>query len=329
MAGTAMKGETVTEAGEGSRSPSRPDCAVDRRALRSRYLAVMNLLSDDKDGTGSFDSDKFRSFFAEVENLHDSVQKPREQVADAEALLGITNSLFTLVKSQRNGQISPSEFVNALMRKFMQKAIGSNSDYSHSMFAWKDIGLVVSRMFGKDPKCHTMMGPMDNTLKQRRTVVHRKRKRPTKICYPEELSQTEPEGKNDTEKNMFTMFSILRKKRSVRFEFLVLNRLSFAQTVENIFALSFLVKDGRAEINANDDGRHLVSPRNAPPATPDNLGVTYHHYIFRFDFKDWKLMLDLVPPGEELMPHRSPSTCFTSLDEPVQGLPVELAFCTS
>lgn len=66
------------------------------------------------------------------------------------------------------------------------------------------------------------------------------------------------EERIDTDNNMATMFNILRKRRSVKLENLVLNRYSFAQTVENLFTLSFLVKDGRAEIKVNENGWHLV-----------------------------------------------------------------------
>ncbi|WRX34337.1 Non-structural maintenance of chromosome element 4 [Theobroma cacao] len=135
-------------------------------------------------------------------------------------------------------------------------------------------------------------------------------------CPVQQVDDTGAEEKTDTDKNMATMFEILRRKRQVKLESLILNRSSFAQTVENLFALSFLVKDGRAEIVVDKSGSHIVSPKNAPGTMSVTTGeVTYSHFVFRFDFKDWKLMMSGVPVGEELMPHREESHSILSKAE--------------
>ncbi|KAF8398497.1 hypothetical protein HHK36_017426 [Tetracentron sinense] len=275
---------------------------TERRVLRSKYLAVKNRINDERDDISRVDSDRFKSIISEVENLHQLVQKPREQVADAEALLDIANTLRTSVKSQSNGGPTPSDFVTCLVRDF-GRLDGSSTDYGGNKINWRDVGLSVSHVFMKGPGCCTMLGPMNTELKQRKAIVQRKRLRPTESAQPEELGDTGKEEKTDTDKNMSTMFDILRKKRNVRLERLILNRNSFAQTVENLFTLSFLIKDGRAEIAVDEKGNHLVSPRNAPAAGE----VSYSHFVFRFDFKDWKLMMDSVEVGEELMVHRKHS----------------------
>uniref|UniRef100_A0A0A9C6X4 Non-structural maintenance of chromosomes element 4 n=1 Tax=Arundo donax TaxID=35708 RepID=A0A0A9C6X4_ARUDO len=148
---------------------------------------------------------------------------------------------------------------------------------------------------------------MNTEVKPRRVCVTRKRTaRPHGRACPEQLADPAERTKSDTDKNMAAIFDLLRRKKNARLEHLVLNRESFAQTVENIFALSFLVKDGRVEINVNDEGHHIVYPRNSPAASAVASGkVSYNHFVFRFDFKDWKLMKGIVADGEELMLHRS------------------------
>ncbi|KAK4346040.1 hypothetical protein RND71_036216 [Anisodus tanguticus] len=244
-----------------------------RRVLRSHYLNFKNRISDERDNISTADSDRFKSIIEEVERLHQQVQKPREQVADAEALLDITNTLVTTVKAHSNGGVTPSDFVSCLLRDFGQEGgSSSRTEEDGNSMHWKDVGSAVSHVFRGAPGCCTMIGPMNTEIKQRNAVVRKKRVRPTESERPEELDETVSEEKTDTDKNMATMFQILRRPKSVNLENLILNRRSFAQTVENLFALSFLIKDGRADITVDDKRCHRVS---------------------------------YVAAGDELMPHRN------------------------
>ncbi|KAF8101018.1 hypothetical protein N665_0211s0010 [Sinapis alba] len=287
----------------------------DRRVLRSQYLALINKISDSKDDLTSVDSDKFSRIFSEFENLHQKVQKPREQIADAEAFLDIANTMLSSVKSQSANGVSPAEFVNALVNGFGQAPLGIDADESTAPVSikWKDLGLAVCSTVFVSCGCSTMLGPMDTELKERKRAVYRKRTKPGEGVRPDEVDDSQSEEKTDTDKNMAIMFNILRQKKRVRLENLVLNRRSFAQTVENLFALSFLSKDGRVEIIVDKNGSHFALPRNAPAANLVASGeVTYNHFVFRFDYKDWKLMSEMVAMGEELMPHRETAVASSS-----------------
>ncbi|XP_047943813.1 non-structural maintenance of chromosomes element 4 homolog A [Salvia hispanica] len=299
-----MRREIPTRKGK---AQATTDHTVDRRLLRSKYLSFKNRISDERDDISKFDSHKLITLIEEVDSLHQLVQNPREQVVDAEALFDITDTLVTSVKAYTNDGLTPSEFVSCILRDFRQEGGGlcSYRNELRSSIRWEDIGEAVSVVFRSAPGCRTMVGPMNNELKRRKPMVRRERAKLAKNTQPEELDEKDHD-KTATDKNMATMFNVLRKNRKAKLENLMLNRKSFAQTVENLFALSFLIKDGRAEILVDASGQHLVSPKNAPSADAIQSGESaYSHFIFRFDFNDWKSMLDTVAAGEEIMPHRA------------------------
>ncbi|XP_050228514.1 non-structural maintenance of chromosomes element 4 homolog A-like [Mercurialis annua] len=275
--------------------------------IAPRYRALKTITIDEANDIGGADSDKFSAIIHQVDGLHELVRNPREQVIDADVLLGITNSLAMCVKAQANGGITPSDFVNCLLRDYVnggERCTSISTQDARETMNWRNIGVTVSDVFKTCSGCHTMLGPMNTKFKMRKTTTRKRIKQPMESSQPEKVDGLE-EKRTDTDINMATMFTILRKNRSVRLEHLVLNRNSFAQTVENLFTLSFLVKDGRAEIKVDENGWHLVSPRNAASASEVAKGaVVYRHFVFRFDYKDWKLMAAFVSTGEELMPHR-------------------------
>ncbi|XP_075498867.1 non-structural maintenance of chromosomes element 4 homolog A-like isoform X2 [Primulina tabacum] len=245
-----------------------------------------------------------RSYYRGIENRI-NVSKPREQVADAETLLGLTSSLVASVKTHTSEGVTPAEFLSCLIREFGRRKSIKGIAGAEPIISWKNIGDLVSSIFMNGHSCMTMIGPMKNELKQRKLTVRAKRSRTTKWkSRPEELEKV-AEVITDTDRNMFTLFDVLKKEKKTKVENLMFNRNSFAQTVENLFALSFLVKDGRVHIDVDENGSQIAMPRNGPSAEDIKNGVvTSHQFIFRFDFDDWKLMKSHVPEGKELMPHR-------------------------
>lgn len=61
---------------------------------------------------------------------------------------------------------------------------------------------------------------MESKIKPKR-VYRRRSVKPTQLARPEEVVEGSKNGRNDTDKNMLTMFNILRKNRSVNLENLV------------------------------------------------------------------------------------------------------------
>ncbi|CAI9273042.1 unnamed protein product [Lactuca saligna] len=279
-----------------------------RRVLRSGYLSIQSYIRDRRDEIAAANSKKFIAIIDEVEEMHHLVNKPREQVSDAEALRDLANTLVASIRVHSTGSVTPSLFVSSLINQFGKKE--STEITETTQIQWKDIGLHASHpLFMTFQGSCTMIGPMNQDVKPPKVLVERKRSRSSlkeKKVKPEEIDDTVSKEKTDTEETIASMFDILKTNTNVCLENIILNRVSFAQTVENLFALSFLVKDGRVLITVDEKGSHHVSPRNAPSAGMISSGkVAYSHFVFKFDFNDWKLMKDLVAVGSELMPHRT------------------------
>ena len=70
------------------------------------------------------------------------------------------------------------------------------------------------------------------------------------------------------------------------FEF-VINPVSFGQTIENIFYLSFCVRDARARIEINGSGLPIVSYVDA--LTDEEMALENRQCILEMTMQQWKV----------------------------------------
>ncbi|KKY19140.1 putative nuclear protein qri2 nse4 [Phaeomoniella chlamydospora] len=83
------------------------------------------------------------------------------------------------------------------------------------------------------------------------------------------------------------------------------NPKSFGQTVENLFYVSFLIKEGAAGINFDSTGLPTLHPHQ--PTAPQEAqvkGVTKNQAVFALDFQTWEDLVHTFGLTESLIPHR-------------------------
>ncbi|MCO5564325.1 hypothetical protein L7F22_017985 [Adiantum nelumboides] len=286
----------------------------DRRVLRSHYRHLKASIAEGKEHLLSADSRRFDEIVRRADDLYTLVHRPREQIADAEALLDITEAFLNSVKDSRQGNaVKAGDLVSTIIKNFRQPA--NLDDTEITILDWNALGSEATCIFHDAPGLQTMLGPMESEPKKRKAAASRRRERgpAAETARPETVGDEEGEKQSQTDKFIRTMFNILRRcgERGCELEQLVLSRDSFSQTVENIFSLSFLVKDGRAQINIQD-GKQFVAFKYAPTAAEragrpqggEEQQIINSQFVFRFDFKDWILMKEMVEQGTEQMPQR-------------------------
>lgn len=110
---------------------------------------------------------------------------------------------------------------------------------------------------------------------------------------------------DDKEKAILTKHHLSTNWEVSLFEF-VINPDSFAQTVENLFYVSFLIKDGHVDLNFDDDGLPTIRE------IPDNQGGEErergsgrHQAIFSLDHETWRTLITAFDIKQPLIHHRA------------------------
>ncbi|KAL4788685.1 Nse4 C-terminal-domain-containing protein [Aspergillus varians] len=88
------------------------------------------------------------------------------------------------------------------------------------------------------------------------------------------------------------------------FQFCI-NPNSFGQSVENLFYLSFLVRDGTVGISTDSRGLPTLHPSEPfAPSEAQRQGIQKRQSVFSLDFDMWKDVVEAYNIKESIIPHR-------------------------
>ncbi|KAI9822990.1 MAG: nuclear protein [Phylliscum demangeonii] len=86
----------------------------------------------------------------------------------------------------------------------------------------------------------------------------------------------------------------------------ILHPRSFGQTIENLFYVSFLIRDGSVGVGADSDHfptLHATQPRKISEIKEQ--GIQKHQAVFSLDWKTWRDLIDAFDITRPLIPDRS------------------------
>ncbi len=251
------------------------------------------------------------------------VKRPREQAVDAEVFALVAESGLEHVRRLACGgrARAPADLARRLRARYAGgggDALGADGAPDPSAFDWAALGRGLAAWFAPAPAFHPMLGPLDAAPRTKRVVAQRRRREPLgEAARPEEVGDLAAEERQETDRAMEAMYRALRARPAAPAGAdgaassggaaplleLVMNHASFAQTVENLFTLSFLVKEGRVALEEGADGRGVRVVARGRPAggRAEPLPV---QFVVALDFGEWARWRAAVCPEDCVMPHR-------------------------
>ncbi|CAK4609862.1 hypothetical protein LEN26_006621 [Aphanomyces euteiches] len=271
----------------------------ERRQVRCREREILQELKERSVEASQLTSTVFEEKARELDSIYSKVVYPREANLDATNLDEFSN----LVVKQA-GLMSASDLtkfdVGDLINTAKEKC---TMDSNVAVFDWDRLGSAVGACFQSAVSINFMFGSMDTQLvvKERRAP----RRRRVEDLDEEEIQPTQVTKDTLVQEDVQAgRLKVLEKHVQERGRYalfdMCLNPKSFAQTIENLFDTSFLIRDGKAKIEIDKNGLPQVVNKagisgDVPVPTQCVISLTYD---------EWEKLAPLYK--EPLVGHRAP-----------------------
>ncbi|XP_003724485.1 EP300-interacting inhibitor of differentiation 3 [Strongylocentrotus purpuratus] len=296
----------------------------ERRELRRDYRELIaetkressELVRPDSDGLGNL-LERSDELFGQVIKLPNRAPTV-EAVLDAQFLMAASSlGCQKAKKIHVDNKFDPKDFVQKLISFMECRRLGiedSEIEEEH----WATLGRGAAPAFRSACSFQFMLGTFERE-------PPRKAARKTKDANAEEQAgpaivakqlKSKDKDKTPTEvtsEEVEKMVAILHQVCKTRgdgtyvpisYFDLVINPESFSQTVENIFHLSFLLKDGHAKVYLDNDDLPVIVPCTPFNEEQEHERVTKKQVLVSIDMDQWKELIEVFDINDPLIPTR-------------------------
>eukprot|EP00871_Galdieria_phlegrea_P002383 jgi/Galph1/3145/GphlegSOOS_G1762.1 len=249
----------------------------DDDVLTSQIIEHVNAVNEEKIEYEDPDSSRIHDRIAENETLRNLSNAPQGHEILSRALKSMCHSVVIRAEkiSVTQQELNMDRIVRKLLgvssyQRHQQRGlpISSLTDNENQLTTasqindcsnidWKSLGKQVGFLYQRPPCIAFMRGPIRAPPKPSRSRTRtdkgaREEKRSrTENGNPAQPTLVDPStglGQAETDRKIQNMCNHIRLKGAMNFFELIVDRTSFAKTVENIFHLSFLIKDGKVAV---------------------------------------------------------------------------------
>ena len=289
------RGSQGTQAVNGTQSHQSD---AERRVLRAAYRTLKDDGVKARDQLTQIGSGKLKEYMNKVEQLSENVIKTREQAIDAELMMQVADYAEKMViKHNPDKVINPRDFLRKLAGKYLVslEAVDELPE-KPDLFPWHKLGEDVEHLFRRPGTLSCMLGPISSAPKERRLIERRQRDVIEPKAAPDDVGTgniaSNAADANDQEKQMQYVMRKIKGRTAARLPSVLteVGEDGFTKTVENLFNLSFLLRDGRAhlDMSCTQAGKDEESATKDIDVLNENLDAPSVMLRDRPSESDWK-----------------------------------------
>ncbi|KAG8747115.1 nuclear protein [Ceratobasidium sp. 414] len=296
--------------------PDMPEAM--KRQVRVEYRQLMEATAENGKDAKRINMAEMEQVLSKANDAFTRVKGPSEAIFDSHLLLNIAAQVSQKAKSLKHdaGGFDDTDFVAQLVTFLggrradaQQQQEGSESEEEHDHGQWLAWNKLTSRAMASSraaPAMDFMLGPLSVEPKKRQATQRAKLDKNQKVeIQPEELVAADlKRSENETSENIKTVYKRLEQCQRINFFKFIINPHSFGQSVENMFYVSFMIRDAKIAFEVENDEPIIYAcdpPEQAEYATGE---ISKRQLVMELDVATWKRAIEVFNITESIVPTR-------------------------